>query len=837
MEEAQKKADILAVELIDDLEALETPESLMLNTVTSADHKDRTDREVVTPWLKFLWETYRTLLDVLKNNSRLEELYKSVAIQAFEFCLKYNRKSEMRRLCEILRQHLTYIGRQSNQMNAVDLDAPETMKMHLDLRFMQINCAVKLELWQEAYRSAEDIQALMRMTRKSPDPKMMLNFYDKLIQIFMVSDDLLFHAAGWNKYYSTALKNSLLSKEESDKAASLVLLSALASPVFAESVSAKDSFFAADERSARFNRLTALFGLHDTPSRSSLLRDAINLGLLQKVSPEIRDLYECLEVKFHPLLIVERVQPVMAKLIENPESSNYVKPLYRVIMARLLQQVSQVYSALKIEKLLKLASIPEPYSLSRFEIEKIILNGCKRGELVACIDHQKGIVKFHSDYTEAYKALKFEGAQLQRNPEEKMYTQLADLVDKIKAARSQLPDFPETDNQRKLFALLRKKMVEERREILKRKNYIEKKKEFMDNMIAEEERKEAEERQRKAQLEAEMEKQRLQEERKRRELERIQKEREEIERKQAEKLAEELRKKNLNIDVEQVEKLDKDKLLRMQVEQLEAEKKEKEAKLTALAKAIDHTERAYRKEEKPLIISASKEKKELDKKHHEESFAMLLEAKKRQFENDIKIKEKVKHLEKFIKDYTDEKSSSYLQSLAERKKYAAEMIAKEKAELIAEFKAKKRAEIKSKMEEEKRRIEEEEERRRLAEEKERKAEERLQQLRKEKEEREKQMREAQAQARLQMQREEEAEQNRLRRQKERESAEQEAAKETPWKRVEEKKFKVRVPSGVAARRTAGSDPTKKESEDRGNGLSNGSSKPKPGKYIPPALKK
>ena len=49
-----------------DLEAEETPESLMMATVGGlADSKKRTDRQVVTPSLKFLWEAYRTVLDVL----------------------------------------------------------------------------------------------------------------------------------------------------------------------------------------------------------------------------------------------------------------------------------------------------------------------------------------------------------------------------------------------------------------------------------------------------------------------------------------------------------------------------------------------------------------------------------------------------------------------------------------------------------------------------------------------------------------------------------------------------------------------------------------------------
>lgn len=73
--DAQEKAAVKVALDVDDLEASETPESILLGAVSGDQTKDRTDRALVTPWLKFLWETYRTSLETLKNNARLETIY------------------------------------------------------------------------------------------------------------------------------------------------------------------------------------------------------------------------------------------------------------------------------------------------------------------------------------------------------------------------------------------------------------------------------------------------------------------------------------------------------------------------------------------------------------------------------------------------------------------------------------------------------------------------------------------------------------------------------------------------------------------------------------------
>ena len=41
--------------------------------------KERTDRVLLTPWVKFLWESYRNMLELLKNNYTVERIYADVA--------------------------------------------------------------------------------------------------------------------------------------------------------------------------------------------------------------------------------------------------------------------------------------------------------------------------------------------------------------------------------------------------------------------------------------------------------------------------------------------------------------------------------------------------------------------------------------------------------------------------------------------------------------------------------------------------------------------------------------------------------------------------------------
>lgn len=62
--------------------------------------------------------------------------------------------------------------------------------------------ACDLELWAEAFRSVEDIQALISLSKKQPKQQMMATYYAKLTQIFAMSGHHMYHAYAWLKLFS-----------------------------------------------------------------------------------------------------------------------------------------------------------------------------------------------------------------------------------------------------------------------------------------------------------------------------------------------------------------------------------------------------------------------------------------------------------------------------------------------------------------------------------------------------------------------------------------------------------------------------------------------------------
>ena len=783
-------------------------------------------------------------------------MYQTTTHQAFQFCLRYARKTEFRRLCELLRNHLQNAAKYQSQMHAINLSDPDTLQRHLDTRFQQLNVAVELELWQEAFKSVEDTHTLLSLSKRPAKNVMMSNYFEKLARIFLVSENYLFHAAAWSRYYNLLRQSAALvssgqgqkkdnptniAEADLTKAASFVLLSALSIPVISTSRSRGALVDVDEARKNKNTRLTNLLGMSSAPTRAILFKDALSKGLLKRARPEIRELYNILEVDFHPLSICKKISPILTKIGADEDMKKYVLPLQQVILTRLFQQLSQVYETVELAFVLDLAQFPDPFQMSSAMIEKFIMNGCKKGDLAIRIDHATGVLTFDTDVFSSARASHpgsgagsagAEGSSVQRlqsTPAEIVRTQLTRLAKALYITCQYVdPSFNEARQSAKTAALQRAEAgaEQEHQETIARRDVIQKKKESAANAIALREREEATKKRLRVQQLQEAEVQRLAEEQRDREQRRLKAEQQRVQREEMEKQLKELKEgdKGVDIDSFDIDDLDTGRIRQIKLQALEKEKNEISDKLKITAKRIDHLERAYRKEEIKHMPADYAAQRERDLAAYDKTKSETLREAEAKHKEDVALKHRLSRLvpsyEKFKRTVTEQRHAEF----EKRRKVAERELNQKMDQRRREVKERIVRERKEAEDAERQAREDEEREAREAEEKEKVDAEKRERLEKEKAERMKQReyvttlhssamylginnhhREAAAQAAKQREREEEAEQRR---------AERKAGPQIPTRSFQSPAPTDAAPEGRGAPRIAlaGNKPTWRERE-------------------------
>ncbi|KAF5471679.1 hypothetical protein F2P56_008452 [Juglans regia] len=643
-EQARTQAQALEEALdVEDLEADKRPEDLMLSYVSGEKGKDRSDRELVTPWFKFLWETYRTVLEILRNNSKLEALYAMTAHRAFQFCKQYKRTTEFRRLCEIIRNHLANLNKYRDQRDRPDLSAPESLQLYAETRFEQLKVATELELWQEAFRSIEDIHGLMCMVKKTPKSSLMAVYYAKLTEIFWISSSHLYHAYAWFRLFLLQKSfNKNLSQKDLQLIASSVVLAALSVNTYDHTHGA--SHLDIENEKERNLRMANLIGFNleskleskDVLSRSSLLSELVAKGVMSCVIQEVKDLYHLLEHEFFPLDLASKVQPLLTKIskfggkllsapsVPELQLSQYVPAMEKLTTLRLLQQASRVYQMMKIESLSKMTPF---FDIS--VVEKISVDAVKYNFVALKVDHMKGVVIFDNTGLES----------------EILRDHLATLAETLNKARAMI--YPPARNASKIGELLpslTEIVDKEHKRLLARKSLIEKRKEEEERKLLEKERLEESKRMELQKITEEAERKRLASEYEERKNERIRREIEERELAEAQALLQEAAQRikwKGKKPVIEGEKLTKQSVMELTLSEQLRERQEMEKKLQKIAKTMDYLERAKREEAAPLVEAAYQQRLVEEKLLHEHEQQQDIELSKQRHDTEKKEKERL----------------------------------------------------------------------------------------------------------------------------------------------------------------------------------------------------
>jgi translation initiation factor 3 subunit A len=644
--------------------------------VDTAGDRERIERRLVTPAQRFTFDSYDIALDISKGSDRLEAIYQSVAQRAFKFCKVHGRKSDFRRLCEQrLRKDLANATKYAHQSHSINLGDAETLNRHLDTRFLQLETAVELELWQEAFRSVEDVHGLVA-GKKSAKPSMMATYYEKLTQIFKAEggkQTAVFHAAAWARYFQYAERAGSVP----ERAPGCVLLSALAVPL--GEVESKQ-------------RLIALLNLSKMPSRTDLVKDAATKHL-RRVPAPIQELYRIIELDFQPLKACAALKPIISAL--GPEYQPYLPALREVVLSRLLQELSQVYDDVALSHVLDLV---KPFQGTSWEtdmpsLEQFIMNASRRGDVAATIDHSTKAISFAAPAAPADR--------------------LSQLAICLHNTIQYLNPKPVASRAEK-FAYAIAQAEEERKMVAQRRQIVAKRRELLEESTLRREKEESTAKAERAKALAEETQRQQKQAAAAAERDQIQRQMDQAKRDEARKLAEQLSAQGgFKVDMSKIDELDSDKLLNLHIEQLAKEKKDLGEKLRLVGKRYDHLERAYRKEERTLLADDYERQKTQDKESHEALIKSSREdaIAKNRYERELKTR-----LARMMPDYVVARqavASKQEQEFQESKAQAQKIIAEEKAKFKEQLLEKKLAEKKKR--EESRRKQEEEERRRAGE--------------------------------------------------------------------------------------------------------------------------
>ena len=322
-------------------------ESVMLSGVVADGSAQRAERELLSPWVRFLWESYRSVLDVTKGNDRLVEVYHSTCARAYTFCAEYERTFEIRKLNDTIRKHMADHEKYYDQdMTSgkkpflIPLDA-DTYERHLDTRFLALEAAIKIKQWNQAYQLVEEIHVIMGKMDRPIRPKMMADYYKSLSDMFLVSRSYLFHAYAWLKFYNLNEKNNTaLSAAELTRMASALTLSALAVPV----VKRYDSISSyTNDEADKKKRMAALLGYSFNPNRETLIEHISSMGMLDQCEPWVQELFSLLEKEFRPHDLVEKSLGYLERMCASEGAySEYASGIEELIVIRLCQQLGKV---------------------------------------------------------------------------------------------------------------------------------------------------------------------------------------------------------------------------------------------------------------------------------------------------------------------------------------------------------------------------------------------------------------------------------------------------------------------------------------------------------------
>ena len=254
-------------------------------------------------------------------------------------------------------------------------------------------------------------------------------------------------------------------------------------------------------------------------------------------------MYQLLEVDVHPSTICASVAPIFRTLSTDATYAPYLPLLNRVLLSRLLSELSHVYSSIRLSSIVTLVEpLNEPHDTTYVphevwditKLEAFVMGTARRGELPVRVDHAEASITFGSD------AYGIASTSTSTPPGELIRSRFSRLASVLSTSLLHLYPQQQVPSQADQFADLVQAADEERKRLAIRRSLTTRRAELLTELNIRREKEEQSAKAENARKEREAEAKRAVESYRKREQDRIKREIEDKNREEARALAETL---------------------------------------------------------------------------------------------------------------------------------------------------------------------------------------------------------------------------------------------------------------------------------------------------------
>ena len=396
--------------------------------------KDIIDEQQLMNEQKFIWEAYKTLLDMTKMNSRLFQLYNQILKDCFSFCGENKRIHEFKALCDSIRNNLFMLKKNENKpnfANKIVLSDPKILRVLIQTSLNQIETANKLEEWEESFKTSEkiidfieDYQKIEKVKEKvgkdgkkekekekkylKIPPLFEIELYNHIQKLLFVSNYPLYHSYAMISIKNTIDNNknkldNLTEKEKQiydkynlDKLNERILLSFLSTPIknaYTNFTKIGEELYedSNDTEIRTCQKMMKILKLNHIPSRKYLLSYLLNKKIVQSASSDIRELFDIFENETNPISLAKIAVKYIKKISEEELYKQYIKKIEENLVIRVLMLMPTIYKNISISRVVGLF---KDLNMGEFEINDIISESSRINLFKCKIDLRNDLIKF-----------------------------------------------------------------------------------------------------------------------------------------------------------------------------------------------------------------------------------------------------------------------------------------------------------------------------------------------------------------------------------------------------------------------------------------------------------